>query len=221
MIAIDEAVWRLYGEALVIVIRRLRRIVPLPHGLQSLPGPTLLLAERYDESPIGPFISVSIAEPARVGLRPGYFFGIAGVNSAHVRRANCAYWGMPATLGAITWDVSGERHTVRWPERGVVVHATASKRALPFLLPGRSVQVRQDGPVLISSRIRSSLTRKCNATVEVPEDDPCATLAGEHRGFLLHGAAIRRGPARHPIGLLSSLRAPLRAPEPGILGMEQ
>ncbi len=215
-----EAVWRLFGETIVLFARRETRCLELPRELRPLGGPALILLERYETSPAGPFISVSVGEPARLGVRPGYFFGLVSVSSAHARRAQQSYWGMPASVSAISWDVQGTTHRVEVRGGGMQVEAAVSDRAIPLMFPGRSLQVRQDGPIIISSRIRSSIAHRCRGELSFDGEHSCVGLRGEHGGFHLAGASVRRGPARHPLGVLSSFQAPLRAPEPGILGAD-
>ena len=53
---------------------------------------------------------------------------------------------------------------------------------------------------------------------DVPEDDPLGWLAGAHRGVVIRYARLVLRPARRPTGLFSTLRAPLRAAEPGTPG---
>ena len=52
--------------------------------------------------------------------------------------------------------------------------------------------------------------------VSVPSDDPLSGLAGHHRGLLVAGLRLVVSPARRPVGLTTTLRAPLRAPEPAL-----
>jgi hypothetical protein len=52
--------------------------------------------------------------------------------------------------------------------------------------------------------------------VEIPVDDPLAALAGRHRGLMVSGMRLVMSPARRPVGLTATLRAPLRAPEPAL-----
>jgi hypothetical protein len=52
--------------------------------------------------------------------------------------------------------------------------------------------------------------------VDVPQGDPLSAIAGTRRGVHVAGARMVMDPARSPVGLASTLRAPLRAPEPAV-----
>jgi hypothetical protein len=83
------------------------------------------------------------------------------------------------------------------------------------------VQRRGDGPVVVPGSMRGWLAR---ADVEVDLADAAEAglwpgVEGDHRGLSLTGARFVVDVARLPHGLLSTLRAPLRAPEPGTASM--
>jgi hypothetical protein len=183
-----------------------------------LPGPLAIVIQNITDSPVGPFVSIAIGEPARLGLRPGYFFGISAVSSAEARRLGRLSWGFPHELGSLVWDRDDQQRRFEWQERNLRITATVGRGVIPFVLPVRSLQHRTDGPVVVPTRLRS-LARRAAVEVEMGEDDPLFALAGVHHGFVLSGLAVRRRAARRPLGLLSTFRAPLRAPEPGVAGM--
>ena|GEM_PF-1308485 len=215
-----ETQWSLLGEAVIAFGRRLpRRAMPLPPGIHGLPGPTAIVAERFADSPVGPYVSLSIGRPARLGLRPGYFFGLSVLNNGDARRLGRRYWGFPHELGNVVWGIDGDRRSVIWEERGIELRFGAGRRPLPILLPVRSLQQRSDGPVVVPSRLRA-MARKTVIDVEMADDDPLVSLSGRRGGFVLSGMLLRRHPARHPLGMFATLRAPLGSPEPGVVGMD-
>lgn len=219
MATTDDACWVLRGEAFVGLSRRPRRLFPLPTGLQRAPGPALIVAESFDESPVGPYKCIRIGEPARLGARPGFYFGLAVLDSQEARRVGRQYWGYPYELGHIGWSNAGAMRRCTWDERGIELMAPLTKMRLPLIGTVKGVQRRLDGPVVVPSFVRA-VARPTRLEIACNADDPLAVIAGEHRGLVLDGLAVRRNPARRAQGVFSTLRAPLRAPEPGILGLD-
>lgn len=218
-----HAPWMLRGEAIVVAVRRRSLDVAavgaavgeIPAGLGRMPGPIVVLAERFDHSPVGPYISLAFGQPARLGLRPGICFTRMVVNNADRRTAGRLNWGFPGEIGAITWASDADGAVVRWEEGDIELRCTRRSRAgVPMLLPLRSLQHRADGPVVVPARMwgRVHLAR---TEVAATEGDPLAVLAGTHASVWMAGVRTVVRPARHPAGRLSSLQAPLRAPEPG------
>lgn len=210
-----HAPWALRGEMLVGWARIGRAgHQALPAGLQPLPGPAAVSGVRYTGSPVGPFVELSVAQPARLGLRPGLCVTAMVVSQAAAMAGTRLNWGLPAEVGRLTWAVDGDERVLRWDDGGVVLRGTPVGLRLPLVLPVRAVQRRGDGPVVVPRRV-AAVVRPARTTVELDGDDhPWAWLAGPHPGALLATARLLLRPARHPSGLLSSFRAPLRAPEP-------
>src|SRR5438270_2715002 len=152
MTAGHEAPWTLRGELIVALSWRRRQLgLPseLPGELRPLPGPTVLVGERVTDSPVGPHVGLLVAEPARIGLRPGWCVTMAVTTCADGRVASHLNWGVPAELGVLRWSADGDDRELWWEERGLVVRARAARRGLPFLVPYRALQRRADGPVVI------------------------------------------------------------------------
>lgn len=187
----------------------------LPEELGRLPGPCTLSAARYDDSPVGPYRELAVAQPAHLGARPGMCITTMAVTSVDSRLGGRVNWGFPKELGTLVWLDEGEGRVLRWEERDIVVRATPVGPPLPVLLPLRALQRRADGPVSVFCRARGR-GRVARVEVEVPDDDPLAGLAGRHRGLLVAGLRLVVHPARRPVGLTATLRAPLRAPEPAL-----
>lgn len=214
MPSVPDAPWRLSGEAILALTRRRRigRVAALPAGLRPLAGPALVFAARYGDSPVGPYIEFGVAEPARLGPRPGWCVTTMAVTSTDSRVAGRASWGFPKELASLTWDADGPEREVRWDERGLVLRSRASGPPLPFIGPLRSLQRRGDGPVVVPGHLWG-LARLARVELKVPEDDDLAWASGPHRGLSLSGTRFTVQIARHPHGLFSTLRAPLRAAE--------
>ncbi|MDP8987480.1 MAG: acetoacetate decarboxylase family protein [Actinomycetota bacterium] len=209
------APWSLSGESLVGLARCSQRLGPVPWGLRPLPGPVLVMAVCYTSSPVGPYLELAVGEPARLGMRPGWCITTMVVDSAESRMGGKLNWGFPKQLGSLVWDSDGAERELRWVERDVVVRGRVMGPPLPMLLPVRTVQRRGDGPVVVPGRLRGR-ARPAKVEVEAPGDDPLAPLAGRHPGLHVAGMHLLVRPARQPVGFASTLRAPLRAPEPAL-----
>jgi len=210
-----HAPWALRGDVLVAWARP-PQVVSLPEGLRPLPGPGLLFGVRYTASPVGPFLELAVALPARLGLRPGWFVVANVVSDPAAKVGLRCNWGLPADVGRLTWVVDGDERVLRWEDRGFVLRAVPVGPRLPVVVGVRSLQRRGDGPVLVPRRL-AALARYARCSVEVPAaDDDLAWLAGPHGGMALAAVRLVMRPARHPLGLLSSFRAPSRAVEPGL-----
>ncbi|MGH9284782.1 MAG: hypothetical protein ACRD0M_03780, partial [Acidimicrobiales bacterium] len=70
------APWALAGEAVVGWVARCGALAPaLPAPLRPLPGPVLVVASHYADSPVGPFLELAVGWPGRLGLRAGLHLG--------------------------------------------------------------------------------------------------------------------------------------------------
>lgn len=209
------APWALTGESLVCLVRRPVPDGPLPHGLERVPGPALVAAVCYTGSPVGPYLELAVGEPARLGLRPGWCITNMVVDSAESRMGGRLNWGYPKELGTLTWRSDGDERSLHWVERDLTVTGRCTRVRLPFLLPVRSLQRRADGPVVVPGRLRG---RACLTSVRIDaaSGGDLRDLDGAHPGLHVAGMRFLVRPARHPFGITSSLRAPLRAPEPAL-----
>lgn len=211
-----HAPWALVGESVVVVVPRGGRVLGvLAAGLSPLPGPGVLVAARYQASPIGPFCELSLIEPARIGGHPGWSVTLSVVDDARARAGGRLNWGVPRDLGALAWDSDGTSVRLSWRERGLVVHAERRPGSLPVLVPLRLLQRRGDGPVVVPVRLRG-IAHRARVIVEIGEGDPLAPLGRARRGAVVSGQRTRMSPARQPAGIISTLLAPLRPVEPGV-----
>jgi len=191
------------------------RPAELPDGLCGLPGPCTFTANRFDDSPVGPYREFAVAQPARLGARAGMCVTTMAVTSVDARLGGRVNWGFPKELGTLVWLDEGDRRVLRWEERDIVVRATPTGPPLPVLCPLRALQRRADGLVSVRGLLRGR-GRVARIEVDVPADDPLAGLAGRHLGLMVSGMRLVMHPARRPVGLAATLRAPLRAPEPAL-----
>jgi hypothetical protein len=113
------------------------------------------------------------------------------------------------------WVADGDERELRWVDRDICVRGTPSRHLPPFLVPLRALQQRGDGPVVVPGRL-AGRARAARVTVYAPPTDPLAALTGRHRGAYVHGLRLVVRPARKPVGVASTLLAPLRAPEPAL-----
>jgi hypothetical protein len=209
------APWALGGESLVAVARTRGRPGPLPQGLRRAPGPALIVANRITESPVGPYLELAVGVPARVGPRPGWCFTTMVVDNAEARMGGRLNWGFPKELGRLVWLQDGDERELRWADRDICVRGTPGHLLAPVLVPLRAVQRREDGPVVVPGRLWA-LARLARVTFYAPPEDPLALLAGRHLGAHLAGTRFLVKPARRPVGIASTLIAPLRVPEPAL-----
>jgi hypothetical protein len=209
------APWELAGECIVAVVRPPADRPPLPVGLHPVPGPLVVTATRFTESPVGPYLELSVAEPARVGARIGLCMTLMVVDSPESRLAGRLNWGLPKQLGTLRWLADGDERTLAWEDRDVVVRGVPAGPSVPMIAPIRSLQRRTDGVVVIGGRLRGQ-ARPARIEITAPDADGLAGLAGPHRGMVLSGLRMVLSPARRPAGLTATLRAPLRAAEPAL-----
>ena len=210
-----HAPWTIGGECVVAFVRRPRPVPDLPDGFRPLPGPHMVVAASYADSPVGPYLELGVARPARLGARPGLCFTTMVVTSTDSRVGGRLNWGFPKELGTLRWSADGDERELWWEERGIVLRGRPTGPALPVLAGLRSLQRRSDGPVVVPGRVRGR-ARWGRVEIKVPEGDALAGLAGPHRGVVMGGMRLVVHPARSPRGLASTLRAPLRAPEPAL-----
>ncbi|MBV8304380.1 MAG: acetoacetate decarboxylase family protein [Acidimicrobiia bacterium] len=213
-----HAPWKLLGDCVAGLARRPRGGTR-PDGLQPLFGPAVVIAARYQESPIGGYSEMVFAEPARLGLRPGLCATTVVVDSAEARVGGRLNWGYPKELGTLLWEREGEERSLRWVERGIVVRGRPAGPVMPLFIPFRNVQRRGDGPVVVPASVRGR-GHLARVEVELGDNDPLVWLAGSHRGLVVDGLHYTLDPARLPTGLTSTLRAPLTAPEPAMSSAE-
>ena len=107
----------------------------MPVGIVRLPGPTLVVANRFVASPVGEFCELMVAEPARLGARPAWCVTTSVVNSADARVGGRLNWGLPRVLGAVAWWEDPDEVVVRWEDRGIVLRAPLDGLPLPFMVP--------------------------------------------------------------------------------------
>jgi hypothetical protein len=210
-----HAPWVLGGESVMAVVPGRARPDGLPEGLRPLPGPCSISGSRFDDSPVGPYRELAVGQPARLGARLGMCMTTMVVTSVDSRLGGRVNWGFPKELGTLIWLDEGDDRVLRWEERDIVLRASPIGPPLPVLLPLRSLQRRADGLVSVRGRARGR-GRVARVEVDVPADDPLAPLAGRHKGLMVAGMRLVMNPARRPVGLTATLRAPLRAPEPAL-----
>ena len=182
--------------------------------------PGLLVAASYEASPVGPYRELAVAVPARLGMRPGWCVVLSVVDSADARRAYRERWALPTELGRLRWSTSAARVMCSWLDGRVEVAASVAGRwRVPFALPGRSLQRRHDGPVVVPRWLWGwARAARVDVTVSVSDGvvgalgpvgrGDLSSLAGPHAGLLVSSLRVAASPARQPVGLLSSLHAP-------------
>jgi len=214
---VTEAVapWELNGEAVVALVRRGKPAGPLPQGIETVPGPTVVVGASYADSPVGPYAELAVGVPARLGVRVGFCFTTMVATSSDARVGGRLNWGFPKELGTLVWTSAGDTRQLRWDERSVVMRGRPAGPRVPVFVRLRALQRRADGPVVVPWRIRGR-ARWGTIELKMPDGDPLAALSGQHRGALISAARLVVDPARRPVGRSATLRAPLRAAEPAL-----
>ncbi|HEX2273912.1 MAG TPA: acetoacetate decarboxylase family protein [Acidimicrobiales bacterium] len=207
--------WSLAGELVVALVRGRPQGLSLPAELHRVPGPGLLVAARYDESPVGPYLELALSEPARLGARLGMCVTTMVVTTSESRLGGRANWGFPKELGTLEWSGEGAARVLRWQERGIVVRGTPMGPPLPTLAPTRMLQRRADGPVAAAARL-GGRARTAKVEVSVPEGDPWTAICGAHLGAVVSGARLVMGEARPATTPASPRRHRSRVPEPAL-----
>lgn len=207
--------WPLTGECVVGLARSGGARSDLPSGLHPMPGPRLVIASRFDESPVGPYLELCVAEPARLASRVGMCVTTIVVTTPEARLGGRVNWGLPKELGSLDWTEEGDTRVLRWAERDVVVRATPVGPPLPTLVPFRTLQRRADGPISAAARLRG-LARPARVEVTVPAADPLAWIQGRHLGTVVASARLVMGEACPPRDSHAARRAPRQAPEPAL-----
>jgi len=211
---LPAAPWSLSGEVIVALVPRRcgTEAGSLPSGLEPLPGPAVLWAGHWAQTPVGPFTELAMAVPARLGLRPGLCITMSVVNNADARLAGRLGWGMPRQLGSLRWLAVGSSRTLGWSERDLEVRAEIRPGVGPFTKAVRVLQRRGDGPVVVPARLTGWI-RRARVTIDVQTGDGLEPLAGSRRGWVISGRTLVLEPSRRPSGRLRTLLAPLAAPE--------
>lgn len=191
---------------------RRRPRVALPDGITPAPGPAMITASRFTSSPVGPYLQLAVAVPARLGPRLGWCVTTLVVDRQDARTGARLNWGFPAELAVLRWRDDDGR-ALEFEDRGIVFRARGSGPKVPLAVPHRALQHRGDGPVVVPDRLLG-LFRVAAVRVAVPAEDELATLAGRHAGAVVDGANQRLREARTPVGLIAPLRAPVRVAEP-------
>ncbi len=194
-----DAPWSLRGEAVVGFCR----------------GGTVVLAERYEASPAGPYLAFGVARITRVGLRLGLQFSTMVVDNHERLAAGRRNWGLPGELGTLSWATVGDESALVWHERGIEVRGVARGRGFRLFAPGRLLQRRADGPVVVPTRTRGR-ARWATVDVAVADGDELSGVAGSHRGLVITGMAMELRAARLPAGRIWSSRAPSTAADPAL-----
>jgi hypothetical protein len=200
--------WSMEGETVVAFMGGGSVTGPLPPGLHALPGPGVLVAERHADSPAGPFLTMVLGRPARVGTHVGLCFTSAGVSRSESRSAGRLHWGFPGEPATIDWREDGDDIVVGWQERDILVRAHFPGRALPLSIPFRAIQVKSEGPAIVPGRLSGRFRR---GRADVTGDG----LAGRRRALHVAGMRLVLQPARFPSRRLARLRAPAPGAEPG------
>ncbi len=137
------APWALAGES-IVALARWRGVPPVfPVGLSALPGPSMVAATRYTDSPVGPYVELIVGHPARLGLRVGWMVSEAVVTEEDARIGGRLNWGFPSERADLRWEVDGRERALVWSSRGFAMRGTPRGMPLPWLVPVRGAAASQ------------------------------------------------------------------------------
>jgi hypothetical protein len=208
--------WTLQGEAMVAFTARRPQRPTLPRGLSTVPGPAMVTATRYTQSPVGPFLELAVAEPVRLGARVGWCRTLVVVDRDDVRLGDRLQWGFPAERGMLRWFVRDEERELVWDDRDIVVRGRGLGPTWPYLSPQRTLQQRNSEPVVVPGHVRG-MARAARVTVQTMPGDALVGLAGRHLGIMVAGLhrvwhdarlAERLRPSLAPAGGASASHSP-------------
>jgi len=183
----------------------------MPEGVLGAPGPAMVAAVRYTDSPVGPFLQLMVMVPGRLGAHLGWSAVVAVVDKPDALVGFQLNWGVPASMGELRWFARDGVRQLLWEDRDLSVKARGRGFGVPLLMPHRLVQARADGPVVVPNRLWG-LFRPALVMIEAgPRGDGLDGLVGRHLGATVDGVHRSIAPARTPVGLLAPLRAPARA----------
>jgi hypothetical protein len=208
----------LQGETLAVLVRSgAARDLDLPAEVGGRPGPAFLVVVRtapaeYELLGRGG-LGLFLARPARIGVRPALsvVFGVVADEQTCLRLRSGL--GLPLEVGTLSWCEDERRRELQWKEGDLSVAVRAGHLGFPVMYTGRLAQCRADGPIIVPTRL-SGLARTGKAVVETGGDAPLSCIRGRHRGATLATARLVTRGARQPVGVLSSLRAPVLGPGP-------
>jgi hypothetical protein len=171
-----------------------------PAAGRSGPGdvlrrPVILIAARYDSSPVGAYLELAVARPGRPGPRPGLTVTTMVVDSEDSRRHGRALWAFPKQLGTLRWIEEDGRVTFLWEERGLVLRARSVGPGLPVFAPFRARQERGGDHLLVPGRLTGT-GRVARLEASIPAGDELAGLSGPHLGMWVRRLRLVVHPAR-------------------------
>jgi len=205
----------LSGEVIVVFVKqsRLGEAAALPAELRPVPGPAVMWAGHWAQTPVGPFSELAVAVPARLGLRLGLCVTFSVVTNAEARLAGRVGWGFPRQLGDLRWVAVGPRRRLDWWDRHIEVTAESRRSSTPFATALRALQWGADGPLVVPTNLRG-WARRADVRITTEAGDGLVGLVGERRGWLVSGRQFVIQPSRAPSGAFRSrILAP--APAPG------
>ncbi len=162
---------------------------PLPMGFDRLPGPSLFIAARYSDSPVGPYVELAAARPVRLGARPGLCVTTMAVDSSDSVVGGRSNWGFPKELSALRWIEAEHGSSLAADDLGVETVARPRGPDLPLVTPLLCLQRRDDGPVQVLGWLRGRC-RSAGVDVDAEGSDRLSFAHGLHQGVVVTGLRL-------------------------------
>ena len=113
----------------------------------------MVTASRFTESPVGPYLQLAVAVPARLGGRLGWCVTHLVVDSQDARSGARLNWGFPAELGTLRWREDGLEQELVWEDREVVVRGRGEGRGSRSPFPTGSSSSEATGRSMVPDRL--------------------------------------------------------------------
>jgi hypothetical protein len=158
---------------------------PLPVAFERLPGPFLLITARYTDSPVGPYMELAVARPARLGARFGLCVTTMAVSSSDSVVGGRSNWGFPKELSQLSWSTNEQGSSLLSEDLGVEASVRPRGPEVPLVAPLFCLQRRADGPVHVLGWLRGRF-RPARVHVDAKASDHLQFVDGHHQGIMVN-----------------------------------
>ena len=180
--------WQLRGECAVALVPTID--APMAAGFQGVPGPSLFMFARYTDSPVGPYLELAVARPARIRARVAFFVTTMAVTSDASVIGGRSNWGFPKELSALSWTGEEDGSVVlRAEQLGMQAKARPGGPEIRLVAPIWCLQQRDGGPVQVLGWLRGRC-RLAGVDVDSDASDRLQFVHGRHRGMVVTGLRL-------------------------------
>lgn len=167
----------------------------MPAPLRRVAGPVLVGAARYSNSPVGPYLELTVIEPVHVGVRLGMSATVMVVDSQASVDAGRAGWRFPKQLGSLHWSAQAGTVALHWEEGDIAIVGQPFGPAVRLPLLNMMMQAG-DGRIVKAAAVLRGAGQLSAVRVKTGPSSALAGLAGRHLGLIMRQATLNLGPAR-------------------------